>query len=324
MRFGLHNPSWLYGPDPYEIFAGVKHRAQWAEAHGFTWFSVMDHLIQIGGIGAPDEPFMEGWTVLAALAAVTDKIRLATLVSSVAYRNPALLAKMAAGVDIISRGRLTLGIGAGWYQKEYKQYGYEFPQRPAIRIQQLEEAVRLIKTMWHDERASFHGKYFRVEDAVLEPKPVQKPHPPILIGGAGEQLTLRVVAREGDACNVFGDPAEVKRKFEVLRRHCETEGRNFEAIERTNLTSLLLARDEAALKAKRERLAVPEVYGDYGYVLTVPQVIELVDRYRDAGVQLFVFFAYRNDQESLELFADEVIPHFMETRSGKPHSGAIN
>src|SRR5579859_5373818 len=152
MRFGIHNPSWMFGPDPYEMFEGVKYKVQWAEQHGFAWFSVMDHLIQIGGVGKYDERFMEGWTVLAALAAVTERIRLATLVSSVSYRNPVLLAKMAAGIDVISHGRLTLGIGAGWNEREYKQYGYEFPPA-ATRIAQLEEAVRLIKKMWTEDRA---------------------------------------------------------------------------------------------------------------------------------------------------------------------------
>ena len=130
MKFGIHNPSWLFGTDPAGIFDAVKAKAQWAENHGFTWFSVMDHLIQIGNVGAPDEPFMEGWTILTALAAVTERIRLATLVSSVHFRNPALLAKMAAGVDQISRGRLTFGIGAGWFEAEYKQYGWDFRPGP--------------------------------------------------------------------------------------------------------------------------------------------------------------------------------------------------
>jgi F420-dependent oxidoreductase-like protein len=308
MKFGIHNPSWLFGPDPYEMFEAVKRKAQWAEAHGFAWFSVMDHLIQIPGVGAPDEPFMEGWTVLAALAAVTGKIRLATLVSSVAYRNPALLAKMAAGVDVISRGRLTFGIGAGWYNTEYEQYGWEFPPRPALRIRQMEEAIRLIKMMWQENRATFHGKYFHVEEAILEPKPVQKPHPPIMIGGGGEQLTLRVLARVGDACNIFGGPEDVKRKYDVLRRHCEAEGRKFEEIERTNLTGLLLARDEAALKAKRARLAVPDPFR--GFALTTTQAVDLVGRYQDVGVQLFICSLYKNDEESLELLASDVMPHF--------------
>src|SRR5216684_3744893 len=163
MKFGIHNSSWLFGSDPYEMFEAVKHKAQWAETHGFAWFSVMDHVIQIPGVGVADEPFMESWTVLSALAAATNRMRLATLVSSVAYRNPAHLAKIAAGVDIISRGRLTLGIGAGWCETEYKQYGWEFPARPAVRIRQMEEAIRLITAMWQEQRATFHGQYFHIQ-----------------------------------------------------------------------------------------------------------------------------------------------------------------
>jgi F420-dependent oxidoreductase-like protein len=308
MKFGVHNPSWLFGPDPAEIFDAVKAKAQWAEDHGFTWFSVMDHLIQIANVGAPDEPFMEGWTVLSALAAVTRRIRLATLVSSVHYRNPAHLAKIAAGVDLISRGRLTFGIGAGWFEREYRQYGWEFPPRPAMRIRQMEEAVRLIVAMWTEKRTTFHGKYFHAEDAILEPKPMQKPHPPIMIGGGGEQLTLRAVARLADACNVAGSPDVVRHKFEVLRRHCDAEHRDDEEIERTNIISFVLARDEAALAAKRRRLALPEQY--YGFAGTVSQVIDLIGRYQDAGVQLLISSAYKNDPETLELLAADVMPRF--------------
>ncbi len=308
MEFGIHNSSWLFGPDPAEAFEGAKARAQWAETHGFTWFSVMDHLIQIPMVGEADEPFVEGWTVLSALAALTSRIRLATLVSSVAYRNPAHLAKIAAGVDLISRGRLTFGIGAGWFETEYRQYGWEFPPRPATRIRQMEEAVRLIVAMWTEPRASFHGKYFHVEDAILEPKPVQKPRPPVMIAGGGEQLTLRAVARLADACNVAGDPDTVRRKFEVLRRHCEDAGRSYESIERTNVIGLLLARDEAALAAKRERLAVPNSFP--GFAGTVAGATDLIGRYGQAGVQLLIISAYKNDMETHELVASDVIPHF--------------
>ena len=308
MRFGIHNPSWLFGSDQHEIFEEVKRTAQRAEALGFEWFSVMDHLIQIPMVGEPEEPFMESWTVLAALAASTSKIRLATLVTSVAYRNPALLAKMAAGVDIISRGRLTFGFGAGWYYQEYGQYSYEFPDRPAVRIRQMEDAIWLIKAMWTAERATYHGKYFHVKDAILEPKPVQKLHPPILIGGSGEQLTLRALARVGDACNIFGDPDTVKRKLDVLRCHCEAEGRDFEEIERTNLTGLLLARDEAGLSAKRDRLG--ELAQGRGYAMIASQAVDLVGRYRDVGVQTFIFRLHKNDRETMELFTSEVMPQF--------------
>jgi alkanesulfonate monooxygenase SsuD/methylene tetrahydromethanopterin reductase-like flavin-dependent oxidoreductase (luciferase family) len=134
MKFGIHNSSWLDSPDPAEAFEAVRMKARWAESHGFVWFSVMDHMIQIPRVGAPDEPLLEGWTVLAALAAVTSRIRLATLCTAVGYRNPAHLAKIAASVDLISRGRLTLGIGAGFFEDEYRRYGWEFPPRPATRI----------------------------------------------------------------------------------------------------------------------------------------------------------------------------------------------
>jgi F420-dependent oxidoreductase-like protein len=308
MKFGIHNPSWLFGNDPYEVFEELKKKAQWAEGNGFTWFSLMDHLIQIPFVGAEDEPFMEGWSTLSALAAVTSRIRLATLVTSVAYRNPAHLAKIAAGVDIISRGRLTFGIGAGWHIPEYQQYGWEFPEKPAVRIAQMEEAIQLIIKMWREPRGTFHGKYFHIQDAILEPKPVQKPHPPIMIGGSGEQLTLRAVARWGDACNLFGDPATVKLKLDVLRRHCDKVGRDFDTIERTNMVSFLIAKDDAALKAKKEQLQLPDPFR--GYALTVPQVIDLVGTYQDVGSQMMILSSYKNDKETLELFAAEVMSKF--------------
>jgi F420-dependent oxidoreductase-like protein len=308
MKFGIHNPSWVFSPDPAEAFEAVKAKAQWAENHGFVWFSVMDHLIQIGGVGAPDEPFMEGWTVLSALAAVTSRIRLATLATSVGYRNPAHLAKMAAGVDLISRGRLTLGIGAGYLETEYRQYGWEFPARPAVRIRQMEEAVRLILAMWTEKRTTFRGRYFHVEDAILEPKPVQKPRPPVMIAGGGEQLTLRAVARLADACNVGGDPDMVRHKLSVLRAHCDAVPRDYGAIERTHNNSWLLSRSEAGMAAKRERLSARGPLR--GFVGTVSEAIDLIGQYQDAGVQILINSDYRNDAETNELLASDVMPHF--------------
>ncbi len=308
MKFGIHNPSWQFGPDPYEMFEAVKSKAQRADEQGCAWFSVMDHLIQIRGVGPADERFMEGWTVLSALAAVTRRVRLATLVSSVSYRNPAHLAKMAATVDVISRGRVTLGIGGGWNEMEYRQYGWDFPARPAVRIGMMEEAIRIALAMWSEPRATFQGRYFHIEEAILEPKPVQKPHPPILIGGSGEQLTLRAVARLGNACNLFGSPEVVAQKLAVLRRHCETQGRNYDEIEKTNLTSLLLARTEAELKAKRERLGLSDV--SRGYALTTAQAVDLVGAFHDAGSQMMITSFFANDPETQDLLASEVMPRF--------------
>jgi F420-dependent oxidoreductase-like protein len=309
MKFGIHNSSWLDTPDPAEAFEAVKAKAQWAEEHGFVWFSVMDHMIQIPRVGASDEPVLEGWTVLAGLAAVTNRIRLATLCTAVGYRNPAHLAKIAATVDLISRGRLTLGIGAGFFEDEYKQYGWEFPPRPATRIGQMEEAVALVLKLWTEPRTTFHGRYFKVEDAILEPKPVQKPRPPVLIAGAGEQMTLRAVARLADACNfVDGDVAEVRYKLAVLRRHCEAAGRDYGAIEKTRIQPWLLARDDAALAAKHERLAARGPVR--GFVGTVPEAIDLIGRYRDVGIDLLIYADRPHDVETRELFASDVMPHF--------------
>jgi alkanesulfonate monooxygenase SsuD/methylene tetrahydromethanopterin reductase-like flavin-dependent oxidoreductase (luciferase family) len=191
---------------------------------------------------------------------------------------------------------------------EYRQYGYEFPERPATRIRQMEEAVRLILTMWTQPRTTLQGRYFHVEDAILEPKPVQKPHPPVMIAGGGEQLTLRAVARLGDLCNVGGEPDMVKHKFDVLRRHCDAAGRDFGAIEKTHNNSWLLARDVAAVAAKRERLSARGPLR--GFVGTVSEAIDLIGRYRDVGVDLLINSDYRNDRETHELMASEVMPHF--------------
>jgi alkanesulfonate monooxygenase SsuD/methylene tetrahydromethanopterin reductase-like flavin-dependent oxidoreductase (luciferase family) len=159
MKFGIHNSSWLDSLEPTRAFETVKKKALWAESRGFVWFSVLDHMIQIPRVGAPDEPVLEGWTVLAGLAAVTGRIRLATLCTAVGYRNPAHLAKIAATVDLISQGRMTLGIGAGFFEEESRQYGWDFPPRPATRIRQVEEAVKLIVKLWTEPRTTFHGRY---------------------------------------------------------------------------------------------------------------------------------------------------------------------
>jgi alkanesulfonate monooxygenase SsuD/methylene tetrahydromethanopterin reductase-like flavin-dependent oxidoreductase (luciferase family) len=172
----------------------------------------------------------------------------------------------------------------------------------------MEEAIRLTKAMWTQKRTTFHGKYFRAEDAILEPKPVQRPHPPIMIGGGGEQLTLRAVARLADACNVGGSPDAVRHKYEVLRKHCVAENRDYEEIERTNIIGFVIARDDASLTVKRERLSLPPSFT--GVAGTVSEITDVVGRYQDVGVQLLISSAYRNDPETHELFAADVMPHF--------------
>jgi alkanesulfonate monooxygenase SsuD/methylene tetrahydromethanopterin reductase-like flavin-dependent oxidoreductase (luciferase family) len=173
----------------------------------------------------------------------------------------------------------------------------------------MEEAVELILKMWTEKRTTFHGRYFRVEDAILEPKPVQKPHPPVMIAGSGEQMTLRAVARLADACNIVdGDVADVRRKFDVLRRHCDAVGRDYDTIEKTRIHGLLLARNDAAVAAKRERLATGGPLR--AFIGTVSEAIDLIGQYEDAGVDLIISADRWNDAETRELFASEVIPRF--------------
>ena len=208
--------------------------------------------------------------------------------TAVGYRNPAHLAKIAASVDLISRGRLTLGIGAGFFENEYRQYGWEFPPRPATRIRQMEEAVELILKLWTQPRTTFHGRYFHVEDAILEPKPVQKPRPPVMIAGGGEQMTLRAVARLGRRLQFSGgEPAEIKHKLDVLRRHCDAvQGAITTRSRRPISRSWLLARNDAAVAAKRELLPAREPL--HGFVGTVPEAIDLIGQYQAAGIELLI------------------------------------
>jgi alkanesulfonate monooxygenase SsuD/methylene tetrahydromethanopterin reductase-like flavin-dependent oxidoreductase (luciferase family) len=191
---------------------------------------------------------------------------------------------------------VTLGIGAGYFETEYRQYGWEFPVRAAVRIRQMEEAVRLILAMWTEKRTMFHGGYFHVEDAILEPKPVQKPRLPVMIAGCGEQLTLRAVARLADACNIGGDPEMVRHKLAVLRGHCDAAQRDCAEILTTHNNSWLLGRDDAAVAAKRERLAAREPLR--GFVGAVAAAIDLVGQYQRAGVQLLINSDYRNDMDT--------------------------
>jgi alkanesulfonate monooxygenase SsuD/methylene tetrahydromethanopterin reductase-like flavin-dependent oxidoreductase (luciferase family) len=172
----------------------------------------------------------------------------------------------------------------------------------------MEEAVRLIIAMWTEPRTTFRGRYFHVEDAILEPKPVQRPRPPLMIAGGGEQLTLRAVARLADACNVGGEPETVRHKLAILRAHCDAAQRDYDAIEKTHNNSWMLARNEAAVAAKRERLSARGPLR--GFVGTVSQAVDLIGQYQDAGVQLLINSDYRNDAETNELLASEIMPHF--------------
>jgi F420-dependent oxidoreductase-like protein len=206
----------------------------WLEADSISIFEhawVFDHFIPLGADSTG--PCLEGWTLLAALAARTERLRIGQMVTGNTYRHPAVLANMAATVDIISRGRLDFGIGAGWNEQEHAMYNIPL-YTPGERIRRLGEACEVIKRLWSETSANFDGKYYQLKDAYCEPKPVQKPYPPIVIGGGGEKLTLRVVAQHADIWNMPGGPVEIfQHKSQVLDEHCAAIGRDPSTIERS-------------------------------------------------------------------------------------------
>ena len=230
----------------YEDILRVWQEADANPAIEHAW--VFDHFIPLGP--DPAGPCLEGWTLLAALAARTERLRIGVMVTGNTYRHPAVLANIAAAVDVISGGRLDFGIGAGWNELEHDMYGLELPP-PGRRIRMLGEACEVIRRLWTEETASFEGRYYRLREARCEPKPVQKPYPPFVIGGSGEQLTLRVAAQYADIWNFAGGPVETFRhKSAVLDRHCQEIGRDPRSIER----SVQLRIDDADLAATRELL----------------------------------------------------------------------
>jgi F420-dependent oxidoreductase-like protein len=201
-----------------------------AEELGFDSLWVYDHFHNVP-VPAHEAVF-ECWTTIAAISQRTTKIRLGQMVGCNSYRNPSVLAKITSTVDVISGGRLDWGIGAGWYENEYKGYGFEFAA-PKVRIGMLKECVEIVRSMWTEAETTYDGKYYKLERANCDPKPLQQPHPPILIGGGGEQLTLRVVARVGDRSNFGGTPEQFTHKCEVLKGHCKDVGRDYDEIEKT-------------------------------------------------------------------------------------------
>ncbi|MCI0794788.1 MAG: LLM class flavin-dependent oxidoreductase [Chloroflexi bacterium] len=267
-----------------------------------------------------NSPALECWTTLSALAAVTERIRLTPLVLANLYRPPALLAKMSATLDVISRGRLELGIGAGGGGGDHRASGISFPST-AERVRMLEEAVELIKKSWIEDRADFQGRYYSLEQSLNEPKPVQQPHPPVLIGGHGETHLLRAVARHADICNIGFEMSleEHQAKMEILKRHCNEFGRDAAEIEVTHNTRVVIG----ATQGEFEALAAQGAAGDNvsfsayieslsrGIAGTPEQCIQQLARYVDSGIRyFFLLFPDPISSESLELFAREVMPHF--------------
>lgn len=310
-------------PLRFGIQAGVPdtplaaRRDYWREAErlGYDWASVSDHFITNPVFGARDtDPWNEAWTSLAALAAATERIHVGVLVTSVGYRHPALLAKMAATLDVISDGRLEFGIGAGYLEAEYRMYGLPFPPA-AVRIAQMDEAIRVCKLLWTRERADFAGEHFTLTDAVCAPKPIQKPYPPIWIGGGGERKTLRVVAEHADGWSAYPAPIpQMQHKLEVLRGHCEAVGRDYDAI-RKQLGCVPIVRtdpaqvEEEVARFAAERQVPPERARQMALAGTPEEVAAALAPYLGIGFDMFVALErVPLDYETLRLFIQEVAP----------------
>jgi F420-dependent oxidoreductase-like protein len=286
--FGFHLPSYTHpGTPPERLFDRVVEQAKAAEEAGFDLVTVMDHFYQIQGVGQVEEPMLEGWLVLAALARETSRVRLGTLVTGVTYRNPALLAKEVTTLDTISGGRAILGIGAAWNDVEHEGYGFDFPP-VGERMDRLDEALTIIKSMFNEDRPTFEGKHYRIERALNVPRPIEPGGPPIMVGGGGEQRTLRIAAKYADMTHWFPLGMEtLKRKDELLTRYCDEIGREPSTIERTMATPVVVMGSEAEASAALERL--PPERRPFIKIGTPEQAAEALRPYIDAGFTGFTF-----------------------------------
>jgi len=306
LKFGLFFPQVGFS------FAQIRERAQLADRLGYDSIFYVDHM---WSRGLPEADHLEAWTLMAATAAVTSRIRIGSLVLCNSYRNPALVAKMAASLDAVSGGRLILGLGAGWMEEEYAAYGYDFPP-VRVRIEQLDEAVTLIKRLWTEPRGTYQGKYYKIVDAVNRPAPVQEPHPPILIGGGGEKYLLRLVARHADIWNCPNNhSSELPRRLQRLREHCEAVGRDPGEIEVSEQCVVVLGRTEQAFRRKWDQ--AKRLLGSVfdlertAFRGTPGQVVDQLGKRAGQGVRFFtLLLGDFHEPESLELFAEKVIAAF--------------
>jgi F420-dependent oxidoreductase-like protein len=279
MRLGLQINDFKWPGGDAAIGPTFAEIVQRAEAAGFSSAWVMDHFYQIGFIGPPEDPMLEAYTALSYAAGVTSRIKLGAMITGVTYRYPGVLVKQLTTLDVLSGGRAYLGIGAAWNEREHHDMGAPFPPI-AERFERLEETLQIALQMWSGEVKPFNGKHYQLPEPTCRPLPLSKPHPPIMVGGSGERKTLRFVARYGDACNLFPTP-ELPHKLDVLKAHCEAEGRAYEEIEKTVLTNLNMEKaDEhgtpveraiprlgefAALGIDQVILALPDVYDPHAF-----------------------------------------------------------
>jgi probable F420-dependent oxidoreductase len=315
---------------PNHDFAATRAMAERAEALGFHSVSLDDHFFMRGLMETERTPHLECFTTLSAIAAVTKSVQLVQMVTSMSYRNPALLAKMTSTLDHISGGRVTVGVGAGWFRQEYAAYNFPYPSN-AERIDQLADGIRVLKTMWTEDEPTYRGRYFLVEKAYNFPKPLQKPHPPLLIGGSGRKV-LKITAAEADIANLIPpitkgevdlvealkfDKPELLRRIDILREYAKAAGRDPNAIEISGNSFVLVGRDrsqaDAIVQATAAAMRVPDIEA----ARRSPQVLagtiddvkrEIRSRIETLGITYFFLSFIAPD--TLELFAREVMPEF--------------
>ena len=285
MKLGLHVPDFTWPAGPSRLGPQLAEVAQAAEEAGFDRLSVMDHVWQIGHIGPPEHEMLEAYTTLGYLAAVTQRAKLMTIVTASTYRTPGLLAKIVSTLDVLSGGRAWLGIGAAWNEDEARGLGLFFPPL-AERYERLEEILQICLQMWSDDDGPYNGQYYNLVRTLNSPQTITRPHPPIMIGGAGEKKTLKLVARYAQACNIFGT-TDVAHKLEVLRAHCETEGRSYDEIEKG-----VILRFDVGEKGER-----------------AGELVEELEKYAALGVQAVSGTLARvSELTPLEVIGKEVIP----------------
>jgi F420-dependent oxidoreductase-like protein len=253
MKLGFHFSDFTYGATPATLGDQIDDIVTWVDEAGFDRLSVMDHYFQIAQIGPAEHEMFEAYNLLGYIAARTSRVRLGVLATGVTYRNPGYLVKQVTGLDVLSRGRAWLGIGAAWFEREHHGLGIPFPPL-AERFERLEETLRIARQMWSDDNGPFEGKHYQLAETICSPQPVQQPHPPVLVAGSGERKTLRLVAEYADGCNVFGNVEHARHLMGVLREHCENAGRDPDEITKTRLGVVAAAPTHEGAQAKADFL----------------------------------------------------------------------
>jgi len=293
VKLGLQISSFTWPDGDRAIGATLERVVRTADEAGFDSIWVMDHFLQIRSVGRLEEPMLEGYTTLGYIAALTRRARIGLMVGGIHYRQAGLWLKAATTLDVLSGGRSYFGIGAAWNMEESRALGFPMPEL-AVRFQMLEEALRIIHAAWQGESGTgerFEGSQYRASRLLNAPQALSRPHPPILIGGGGERKTLRLVAQYGDACNIFGAPENLRHKYSVLRQHCERLGRDYDQIEKTNLSTISITPNGARGS------------------LTPAAFVDRLGGWADAG-SMHTIFSVRDvaDVSKLELIGRDVIP----------------